>query len=163
MNIKNILCPTDFSTSSHTALMYASSLAKQYGAELHIVYVYEEAFGATEGSFPVYVQSSDIAADKKRLNGVAPVLPDVSFQRQFIIGHPPDRLLEYAKDNDIDLIVMGTHGRTGLGRLLMGSVAEAVLRRAHCPVLTLKEPVGQRAKEGSSTTQMKGAVQGASS
>lgn len=139
MNVKNILCPVDFSESNERALAYASALAKENDAELHIVYAYEEPLAYTEGGFGGYVPPADMAPDKARLETVAPK-PGVRFRRAFLIGTPSTVLLEYVSAKDIDLIVMGTHGRTGIGRLLMGSVAEAIVRKAPCPVLTLKAP-----------------------
>lgn len=144
MNVKKILCPVDFSESSEAALAYASSLAKESGAELHIVYVYEETIAYTEG-LGSYVPPADLGPDKERLLAIQPTC-EVPVQHKFIVGHPADTLVDYAADNEIGLIVMGTHGRTGLSRLLMGSVAEAVVRRATCPVLTIKQPAPELQK-----------------
>lgn len=138
MNVERILCPVDFSAGSEAALAYASTLAKESGAELHLVYVYEETIAYTEG-LGSYVPPADLEPDKERLKNTLPT-KDVPCRHEFIVGHPADALVDYAKDKNIDLIVMGTHGRTGLSRLLMGSVAEAVVRRAPCPVLTMKRP-----------------------
>lgn len=132
MNFERILCPIDFSAGSEAALAYASVLAKESGAELHLVYVYEETIAYTEG-LGSYVPPADLEPDKERLNNTRPT-EDVAIRHEFVVGHPADALVDYATDNNIDLIVMGTHGRTGLSRLLMGSVAEAVVRRAPCPV-----------------------------
>jgi universal stress protein A len=139
MNVKSILCPVDFSLSSDAALKYASSLAKESGAEMHIVYVYEETIAYTEG-LGSYLPPADFEPEKARLEELRPTT-EVPCRHQFLVGHPADALVDYARDNSIDLIVMGTHGRTGLSRLLMGSVAEAVVRRAPCPVLTIKQPM----------------------
>ncbi len=138
MNVERILCPIDFSAGSEAALAYASTLAKESGAELHLVYVYEETIAYTEG-LGSYVPPADLEPDKERLKNTRPTT-DVPCRHEFIIGHPADALVDYATNNHIDLIVMGTHGRTGLSRLLMGSVAEAIVRRAPCPVLTMKRP-----------------------
>ena len=138
MNVTNILCPVDFSISSDSALAYASSIAKEYDAELHIVHIYEEPFAYAEPT--TFVPPADMQPDRERLEKTRPDSPDVRFRHEFIVGHPADKLVDYANKYDIDLIVMGTHGRTGISRLLMGSVAEAIVRRAPCPVLTIKQP-----------------------
>lgn len=148
MNIKNILCPVDFSDSGTAAINFATSLAKEYAAELHLVHVYEQPFAYIDGGFastPIpSIAPADLEAEEARLVAVKPD-KDIKFRHEFIIGSPADDLVNYAKENQIDLIVMGTHGRTGLNRLLMGSVAEAVVRRAACPVLTIKQP--ERARQ----------------
>lgn len=138
MNVKNILCPVDFSGFSEAAINYASSMAKEQGAKLHFVYVFEDSVPMTDG-FAGYVPPLvNLDQEKERLEAIRPSREGVPFQSELIVGHPADVLVNYADEHQIDLIVMGTHGRTGLSRLLMGSVAEAVVRRAKCPVLTLK-------------------------
>ena len=137
MKVTNVLCPVDFSSSSDAALFFASSLAKEHGAELHIVHVYEEPFAYTDLS--AYVPPADMGPAKDRLERTLPT-SEVPFRHRFIVGNPGDKLVDYAKQNDVDLIVLGTHGRTGLNRMLMGSVAEEVVRRATCPVLTIRHP-----------------------
>ena len=139
MNIKNILCPVDFSDYSNAALAYATSLAKDSEAKLHIVFVYEEPYAYTDG-LGGFVPPADLEEEQQTLRTVKPTIEGVPYCQEFIVGTPTDSLLSYAKDNDIDLIVMGTHGRTGLMRLLMGSIAEAVVRRAPCPVVTIRQP-----------------------
>lgn len=143
MNVKNILIPIDYSHSGDAAMAYATSLAKEYGAELHLVHVYEQPIAYVDGGFASAplpaVPPADLDVEEARLEKVSPP-EDVPFRRKFIVGSPADELVRYAKENDIDLVVMGTHGRTGLTRLLMGSVAEAVVRRSGCPVLTIKQP-----------------------
>ncbi len=149
MQAKHILCPIDFSASSQAALVFATSLAKDNQAELHLVHVYDEPFAYTDEDSDV--PPADLKAEHERWERVQPAVPGVVCKRAFIVGQPVGTLLEYARSNDIDLIVMGTHGRTGLTRLLMGSVAEAVLRRATCPVLTIKQPA-ESVPENSSAT-----------
>ena len=143
MNVKNILVPVDYSQSGDAAMAYAVSLAKEYSAELHLVHVYEQPFAYVDGGFasaPVPpVTPADLDAEKAKLNEITPE-QGVEFRREFIVGSPADILVNYAKEKKIDLVVMGTHGRTGLSRLLMGSVAEGIVRRAPCPVLTIKQP-----------------------
>lgn len=140
MIVKSILCPVDFSEGGNAAIAYATSLAKEYEAVLHLVHVHEEAFAYVDGGFVgTPVPPADVEPIRAQLEAVEPD-KDVTFLRKFIIGRPSDELVNYAKEEDIDLVVMGTHGRTGLSRLLMGSVAEAVVRKAQCPVLTIKQP-----------------------
>lgn len=147
MNVKNILCPIDYSSSGDAALVYATSLAKEYVAELHLVHVFEQpstlvdaGFGTGFGGLPPQTLTpAELKSEEDKLNAITPVR-GVQFRRKLLIGTPAEELVNYAKENDIDLVIMGTHGRTGLGRLLMGSVAEAVVRRSPCPVLTIKQP-----------------------
>ena len=129
MNIKHILVPVDFSDSGNAAVAYAISLAKEYEAEVHLVHVYEAAYASIDAGFtghpiPTAVSTADLKKAEARLAAVVPAQQD-KFRRICIVGDPSDELVNYAKDNEIDLIVMGTHGRTGITRLLMGSVAEA--------------------------------------
>ena len=143
--IKHILCPTDFSDYSKHALSFATSFAKEHDAEIHIVHVYQGLFAYTDGDEMGFVPPADMEPAKESLAGITPTDDSVRYRRKFIVGDPTIELVEYARKENIDLIIMGTHGWTGLDRLLMGSVAESVLRRAPCPVLTLKRP-GTRQK-----------------
>ena len=135
MNVKNILCPIDFSSQCEQAMAYASQLARESQAKLHLVHVYEPPLVYSHDGF---VPPADLRPQMELLEGIHPPDPSISFQREFMVGSASEALLEYAATHQIDLIVMGTHGRTGLSRLLMGSVAEAVSRRAPCPVLTMR-------------------------
>jgi universal stress protein A len=152
MNAKKILFPTDFSDSSDAALSYATSLAAEMGALLYIVHVGNEspAYLDGYGGFISIPDSVDKVARENRalLNQVRPIVPNVNYQHRYLSGLPEHEILDFAKREDVDLIVIGSHGRTGLSRLLMGSVAEAVVRRAKCPVLTVKQPAVE-AKESS--------------
>lgn len=144
MNVKNILVPVDFSDSGDVAMAYAVSLAREYDAQMHLVHVYEQPFAYGNAGFagtpiPAEIPPADLNEEQAKLDLVTPA-EDVKFRREFIVGSPADDLVKYAKENEIDLVVMGTHGRTGLTRLLMGSVAEGVVRRSPCPVLTIKQP-----------------------
>ena len=132
MNLKRILCPTDFSDNSADAIAYATGLAKGTGATLVFVHV---AMPATPfGAEHLYVVLESATAElKKQIDGVKPTDPSVPFEHHLLEGHPADAIVEFAKHHDIDLIVIGTHGRTGLSRLLMGSIAEEVVRRSACP------------------------------
>lgn len=141
MNIKNILCAVDFSVLSDAAVEHASSLARQLGATLHFVHVYEAAFAAPYvDGIPLPPPPSDLDTVREQLSTIRPKCDgEIDCRHEVVVGYPASSLLAYAKAHDIDLIVMGTHGRTGARRLLMGSAAEAVVRSAQCPVLVVHD------------------------
>lgn len=140
MHVKRILFPTDFSTSSDAGLHQATALARDSGAALLIVHVEEPPVAYGGGEMYYGVPNPDHAALHEMLQAVVPTSPDVKFEHRLIVGDPAAEIVRLAEAEKVDMIVMGTHGRTGLKRLLMGSVAEAIVRRAPCPVLTFKEP-----------------------
>jgi len=133
-----ILHPTDFSDRSLAALPLACALARDYGARLVILHVCAPIIAYGEGILPPDPEAISREA-RERLDRLD--IPDgIRVERQFEEGDPAELILSVAQDLDCDLIVMGTHGRTWLRRLLMGSVAEQVVRRASCPVLTVAPP-----------------------
>jgi len=138
MHAKKILFPTDFSTLSDAALRHATSLAKDSGAKLIILHVEEPPAAYGTGEMYYGIPEPDMTALTKMLEAVVPNDPGVPFEHRMVTGDPAGEIVAVAQSEKVDLIVLGTHGRTGLGRLLMGSVAEAVVRRASCPVLTFK-------------------------
>lgn len=139
MNVRRILFPTDFSSFTQPALQLASSLARDMGAQLLIVHVKEPPVElVAAGGLGVAELGLDGETIKAHLNRVAPTERVVSFERHLLMGSPVAEIVRFAAQQQVDLIVMSTHGRTGLMHLLMGSVAEAVVRRAPCPVITLK-------------------------
>lgn len=140
MKADKILFPTDFSESSDAALRYATVLARDTGAELIIVYVHEPAAAYGAGDMVVDVGLADDEGLKQQLAAVVPTDPNVTHRHELLHGDPIGEIVRLASEEKADMIVMGTHGRTGFTRLLMGSVAEAVVRRADCPVLTVKHP-----------------------
>jgi len=144
---KTILFPTDFSTASDAALAHAEALAKQSGARLLIVHVEEPplAYGGGELYYGLPEPGSDRIL--KMLEDVRPRDPAVSFAHRLTMGDPAAEVVQIAGDENAEMIVMGTHGRTGMLRLLMGSVAEAIVRQAPCPVLVYRE-VEHRLKKG---------------
>ena len=81
---------------------------------------------------------------RAHLDQITPTSPAVEFERRLLIGAPETEILTFAEDTDADLIVIGSHGRTGLARVLLGSIAEGIVRRAKCPVLTVKQSVQER-------------------
>ena len=145
MNAKTIVFPTDFSESSDAALGYASTLAAESNALLYILHVGEDsqAYVAGYGAIGYTPDLVDRVAreNQKLLTQVKPTLPKVRHEHKYLTGTPDQEILGFADEVDADLIVIGSHGRTGISRLLLGSVAEAVVRRANCPVLTIKHPL----------------------
>ncbi|MCO6459591.1 MAG: universal stress protein [Pirellulaceae bacterium] len=147
MNIRKILFPTDFSHSGDAALHFATSLARDSGASLIIVHVEEPpvAYGGGEMYYGIPEPATEDL--KRMLEQVKPTDPNVPYEHRLITGDPSTAVAKLAESEGVDLIIMGTHGRTGISRLLMGSVAEAVVRRAPCPVLTYKQPGGKAGTE----------------
>jgi universal stress protein A len=140
MSERKILFPTDFSHTGDAALALATSLARERGATLLIVHVEEPpaAYGAGE---MYYGMPDPVTEDlRKMLLEVKPADGSVPVRHLLITGDPASSIVRCAQDEGVELIVLGTHGRTGFMRLLMGSVAEAVVRRSPCPVLTLRQP-----------------------
>lgn len=145
MNAKRILCPVDFSAFSDSAVGYASTLAQEAGAKLYLVHV-DESQVPYDAGYAGYIPQLDPEAIKEKLAEVQPTLAGIETEHVMLSGRAADALVDFANDHDIDLIVMGTHGRTGVARLVMGSIAEAVVRHAACPVLTVKLPARVAAK-----------------
>ncbi len=143
MKITNILCPVDFSDASDAALLHASALARNYAAKLHFVYVYEPHFVDSDiAGMPMQPVAADLEPIRQRLEALRPSFDGIPCCHKLLFGFPGGSLVAYATGHDIDLIVMSTHGRTGASRLLLGSVAEAVVRSAPCPVLTVRDSRG---------------------
>ncbi len=139
--IHTILHPTDFSPHSEYAFCMACSLARDYQARLVVLHVAEPALAVYgEGALFLPPPGAILEEARERLEHVRPPAPDIAVERRLKDGEPAVEIVRAAAEANADLVVMGTHGRRGLGRLLMGSVAEAVLRKAPCPVLTVKGP-----------------------
>lgn len=136
---KTIVFPTDFSTASDAALVHAAALARQSGARLLIVHVEEPplAYGGGELYYGLPEPSSERIL--KMLEDVRPADPAVPFTHRLTMGDPAAEIVRVAGDEHAEMIVLGTHGRTGITRLLMGSVAESIVRHAPCPVLVYRE------------------------
>jgi len=137
--IKRVLVPTDFSETSDAALKYGIGLARAFGAQLYLLHVPGEAGVNFEADFPM-VQFE--AAVRERVDMLVSPRDLITLRPEYAlrIGVPADQIVHYADDRDIDLIVMGTHGRSGVAHMVMGSVAETVVRTAPCPVLTIRHP-----------------------
>jgi universal stress protein A len=139
MHAQKILFPTDFSTLSDAGLKHATALARDMGAKLIIVHVEEPPAAYGTGEMYYGIPDPDMPALTKMLEAVVPADPAVPYEHRMITGDPAAEIVALAEQEKVELIVLGSHGRTGLGRLLMGSVAEAVTRRAPCSVFTFKE------------------------
>ena len=138
MNASKILFPTDFSTAGKTALELATSLARDRGAKLIIAHVEEPPLAYGGGELYYGMEMPDRQQLEKMLSEVVPTDPAVGYEHRLVIGSPAAAIVYLAERDKVDLIVMPTHGRTGVLRVLMGSVAEEVVRKARCPVLTVK-------------------------
>ncbi|MBI2824726.1 MAG: universal stress protein [Planctomycetia bacterium] len=142
MKAKKILFPTDFSTLSNAALEHATVLAKESGATLLVVHVAEPPAVYGAGEMYYGVPDPDTPTLRRMLSEIAPSDATVPCERRLLVGDPAAEIIAAAEAEHADMIVISTHGRTGLSRVLMGSVAELVVRRATCPVLTLKPSAG---------------------
>jgi len=138
MNVSKILVPIDFSTLGQAALEMATSLARDQGAKLLIVHVEEPPVAYGGGELYYGLEEPDREALQRMLSEVVPTDTTVNYEHRLIVGSPATAIVFLAEKENVDMIVMPTHGRTGLSRLLMGSVAEEVVRKAKCPVLTVK-------------------------
>jgi len=145
MKMNKILFPTDFSHTGDAALVLATSLARDTGATMLIVHVEEPPHAYGGGEMYYGMVDPDPAEQRRMLQQVVPTDPAVPFEHRLITGDPATGIVQLAKEEGADLIVLGTHGRTGFKRLVMGSTAEAVVRHASCPVLTYKQPQGEYA------------------
>ncbi len=146
--IRKVLVATDFSAPSETALNYARAMARSFGAQLHVMHVFE----------PLWITSADVVGGGVALATMIQGLEDTAKKQLeeavteedrrelkavpvMVTSESPAReIAKYANEQHIDLVVIGTHGRSGLTRLLIGSVAEKVVRMAPCPVLTVHHP-----------------------
>ena len=137
--IRNILHATDFSECSQHAADYAANLAKDYRARLILLHVIEPPIHSPETAAVAISDGSAMrAAAEKEILRLEDKYPDVRRDHIVTDGYAAAEIVSVANDIKPDLIVLGTHGRTGLGRLVIGSIAEDVIRRAPCPVVTLK-------------------------
>lgn len=163
--LKKIVYPTDFSEAADVAFDAAQRLARDSQSLLLIVHVVDPAATQPPGMTPAHVptRGAPLSEEYRRaldeahadLEKVVPVDPSIRFEHRLAEGAPGEQIGRLAEEEQADLIVMGTHGRSGLRRLLMGSVAETVLRRANCPVLTLRQSASTFRESGDAyETQM---------
>jgi nucleotide-binding universal stress UspA family protein len=151
ISLKNVLFATDFSATSEAALPYATSICRRFGSTLHTAHVLSDASLLMMTGGVDYVSMSTIYEDahteaKEKLDQISVRLEGIPHHNYVRHGQVWKNLAEIIDGNKIDLIVVGTHGRMGLGKLLLGSVAEDILRHAPCPVLTVGPKVSGRAK-----------------
>jgi nucleotide-binding universal stress UspA family protein len=144
--LKNILVATDFSEPSDAALAYGRELARSYGATLHVMHVADDVYVRLGGDAYVTVlpdlQKEVEDAGRRQLEALLVDNDPTPLPVEKIVvtsSAPSSCIVDYARDNEIDLIVVGTHGRGAVAHLLMGSVAERVVRTAPCPVLTVRQ------------------------
>jgi nucleotide-binding universal stress UspA family protein len=137
--LKHVLVATDFSRASEAALTYGRALARTFGATLHLLHVVENDFLRATAADPRALA----AGAKRTLNGRLTDQDCVTLCARAVVevdDSPAEAIVDYARRERIDLIVMGTHGRSAVAQLLVGSVAERVVRTASCPVLTVRHP-----------------------
>lgn len=147
MEIKSILFPTDFSEGSSEALKYAVDMTKRYGAKLYILHVIYDLAKAS-GWYVPHVSMDEMYKDietgaKKELErfGLEELSGIKDIERIVTTGVPHEEIVKFANKNKIDLVIIATHGRKGIDRLLFGSTASQVVRFAPCPVLTVRLPM----------------------
>ncbi len=145
MAAKTILFPTDFSTASDAAMVHAEALAKASGAKLLIVHVEEPPLAYGGGELYYGLPEPNSERIQKMLEDVRPRDAALPCEHRLTMGDPAGEVVRIAGEEGCEMIVMGTHGRTGLTRLLMGSVAEQIVRRAPCPVLIYRETAAKLA------------------
>ncbi len=149
--VQNVLFATDFSASSNAALPYAAAICRRFGATLHAAHVLSDAGLLMMTGGVDYVSMSTIFEDaysgaRVRLEEISTHLEGIEHSNYVRHGPVWKNLAGIVDQNQIDLIVVGTHGRSGFGKLLLGSVAEDILRHAACPVLTVGPKVSGRAR-----------------
>jgi nucleotide-binding universal stress UspA family protein len=144
---KNILVATDFEETSGAALDYGRDLARSYGSTLHVMHVVENVLArfTVDGALAL-LPNLQVAVEtdaRERMDAIITTRDRTSLRAKVAVitaADPADAIVQYAEKHHIDLIVMGTHGRRGMTHLLMGSVAERVVRTASCAVLTVRQP-----------------------
>ena len=145
IQLQRIVLPTDFSEYSSVATNYACTLASAFDAELHLLHVFEQYTGSTYvPGVPLPQATSETEELKQHVAELLANMLDADWEAGHRViratreGYPFVEIIRYAKEQAIDMIVMGTHGRSGIPHLLMGSVAEKVVRKSQCPVLTVR-------------------------
>ena len=153
--ITRILVPTDFSATADAALEYAYVLAEQFGASIELLHVLDDPFVADGMAAEAYISEAPAlrsamlhdAQEKLRHRAIREERRGTPVETEVLFGHGARTIAEYAAERGADLIVMGTHGRTGFAHLLLGSVAERLVRTAPCPVLTVRHPEARKHRE----------------
>ncbi|MEE9487642.1 MAG: universal stress protein [Candidatus Brocadiales bacterium] len=146
VNIKRILCPVDYSVSSSEAMKYAAHIAGEEGAKVYLIHVIDVRSYGHESPLDLEMpKPSQENVDRMKKELVEDLFQEkggkgVEVEAMVVMGKPVEEILKAAKEQKIDMIVMGTHGRTGIPHVIVGSVAENVIRKAPCPVLTVRQP-----------------------
>jgi universal stress protein A len=146
IKLKKVLVPTDFSEGARQALRYGMSFAKEYGAELLLLHVVENlTVGYASDLFPVpmaevFQEISGYAKTELAKLGDEARARGLTVKEQVAQGKPSAEIIRFASEQEIDVIVLGTHGKGMLDQALFGSTTERVVRRAPCPVLTVRKP-----------------------
>ena len=140
--LKKILVPHDFSDTSEAAVRYATALAHNFGAKLYLLHVSDKAKFEMATEFPLGLDGTLEDAVRERMLRILSPREQMEFKPtfEFRSGVPAAEIIRYAKAEEIDLIVMGTHGRGLVAHMVLGSVAEKVVRTAPCPVMTVRNP-----------------------
>jgi nucleotide-binding universal stress UspA family protein len=151
VSVKNVLFATDFSATSESALPYATAISRRFGSMLHVVHVLSDASLLLMTGGVDYVSVGTLYEDahsdaQEKIQRITTRLEGIPYRTYVRRGQVWTNLASIVKENAIDLIVVGSHGRTGLEKLLLGSVAEDILRHLPCPVLTVGPKVSGRAK-----------------
>lgn len=143
MEVRRILFPTDVSEGSAHAVPYVADLTRHYGAKLYIIHVVYDITRAT-GMYVPHINMDELYRDietsaKRELEKccVEELRGYKNIEYRILKGVPHEEILKFADENNIDMIIMGTHSRKGLDRVIFGSTAERVVRHAKCPVLTV--------------------------
>lgn len=143
---KNLLAPTDFSEFSEVAVRYAKEFATAFNATLHLIHVLEDptplARSASSYAMLPDIRHEMLSDANEQLNQLLTSDEDnqITTEKVAIWGEPFVEIIRYAREQDIDIIVLGTHGRGAVAHSIMGSVAERLVRKAPCPVLTVRHP-----------------------
>jgi nucleotide-binding universal stress UspA family protein len=146
-DIKKVLVPIDFSDYSKSSLRYAVSFVKHFNAKLILIYVvepiiYPPDFSMGQIAIPTIGLEMDKRAAEELDKLASKEIPaNIEVKKKIKTGKPFVEIIETASEEDVDLIIIATHGHTGVEHILFGSTAEKVIRKAPCPVLTLREPV----------------------
>lgn len=144
LRIQRILVPTDFSDIGSLAVEYGLAIAKQFDSDLHLLHVIDDYLAlAPEAQLALpdrktFMQELNSAAMEELAKVPSQPLTVDRVKRHTTVGRPFEAIVQFAKEQQIDLIVIGSHGRRGISHLLLGSVAERVVRLAGCPVLTVR-------------------------
>lgn len=155
IHLKNILVPSDFSECSEAAVRYGLALAHAFGAKLHLLHVVQDPYTQPWAAEAFPAAMGDLLSDwqKQAERQLRTAVPEGDRDRIAVacmVASPFSAIVSYARDNDIDLIVVGTHGRGPVAHMLLGSVTEKVVRRAPCPVLTVRHPQHEFVTDGGS-------------